>query len=293
MKKLVFLFAMVLIAGFVMAQKTTTLVQSGNSNIATVDQMACLSGAVNSIFATQSGNWNTLTTFQKGWDNNIDLLQSGDHNTADMTQETCDFGTSHGYNTAKVVQYGDANTANLSQMEEDGGLADIDYVGGWLPLPILPERDRSINEATTTQSGNSNTYNLAQGRENYIPDNTSYLTQSGNSNAADIDQLGFNNYSEIRQTGDWNTADLLQDGADISLTAVNKDESYSWQIGVHSTLNVKQVGDVDEQLAESRQNGSGNTTNILQVGVTMQNVDAWQYGTDVIDIDQVDVEPEE
>lgn len=287
MKKLVFLFAMVLIAGFVMAQKTTTLVQSGNSNIATVDQMACLSGAVNSIFATQSGNWNTLTTFQKGWDNNIDLLQSGDHNTADMTQETCDFGTSHGYNTAKVVQYGDANKADLSQMETDGDGGDAWILG----YPVVLEMDRSINLANATQSGNSNSYTLKQGRDEYIPDNTSYLVQSGNSNNADVDQLGFNNYSEIRQTGDWNTADLLQDGADISLSAVNTDKSYSWQTGVHSTLNVKQVGDVDEQLAESVQNGSANTTNILQVGKTVQNVNAWQYGTDVIDVDQVDVEP--
>ena len=287
MKKLVFLFAMVLFAGFAMAQKTTTIVQSGNSNTATVDQMASMSGDVNSIFATQSGDWNGLTTVQKGWDNNIDLMQSGNHNTADMTQETCDFGENNGYNTAKVVQYGNNNTANLSQEETDGNGADV-WVMGIFPVPGT-EMDRSINEATATQSGDHNTYNLEQGRDEYIPDNTSYLVQSGNSNTADVDQLGFKNYSEIRQRGDWNNADLFQDGADFINGSM--DESYSWQTGAHSTLNVKQVGEVDEQLAESKQNGGNNTTTILQVGFTEQNVNAWQYGTDVIDVDQVDVEP--
>ena len=287
MKKLIFLFAMVLAVSFAMAQKTTTIVQSGVNNVATVDQMACMSGDANYIFATQSGNNNELTTFQKGWDNNIDLMQSGNNNSADMTQETCDYGTGHGLNTAKVVQRGNGNNADLSQMETDGNDAD----GWFFGIPVVPEQDRSINLADAVQSGNANNYTLNQGREAYIPDNTSYLVQSGNRNMADLNQLGFNNYSEIRQPGSLNEAGLLQTGADISILSYNMDESFSWQTGARNKLEIKQVGDVDEQLAESRQNGVANETTILQVGYTVQNVDAWQAGSaDVIDVDQIDEE---
>lgn len=289
MKKLIFLFAMVLAVSFAMAQKTTTIVQSGVNNVATVDQMACMSGDANFIFATQSGNNNELTTFQKGWDNNIDLMQSGNNNNADMTQETCDFGENHGFNTAKVVQRGNGNNADLSQMETAGDGIDWGSFMGF-PVPGV-ELDRSINLADAVQSGNANNYTLNQGREAYIPDNTSYLVQSGNRNMADLNQLGFNNYSEIRQPGNLNEAELLQTGADISILSYNMDESYSWQTGARNKLEVKQVGDVDEQLAESRQNGVANETSILQVGYTVQNVDAWQAGSaDVIDVDQIDEE---
>lgn len=289
MKKLILFFAMVFAVSMVMAQKTTTLVQAGVNNTADVTQMACLSGDDNFIIATQSGNYNGLTTLQVGWNNDIDLKQSGNHNTADMTQETCDYDESHGYNTAKVLQNGHNNTANLSQMEEDGGLTDIGYVWGF-PVPINPEMDRSINVADATQSGNSNSYTLNQGRQTHIPDNESYLVQSGAYNGADINQLGFDNYSEIRQPGYDNAADLLQEGPTLFASS-SMDVSKSWQTGSLNGLIVKQTGEVDEQLAISRQDGYQNQTEITQVGFTVQNVDARQDGNgDVVNVSQIDFE---
>lgn len=297
MKKLVFLFAMVFAVGMVMTQKTTNLFQSGNNNSADVTQIS--SSGENFINASQTGDGNSLKTFQLGWENELELYQGGNYNTADLKQFTLDKDEIHGYNDAEVIQKGDHNTASLSQKEVDPN--DTDDGGEWVWDPQWwnwfheeyipnPEEDRSVNEASATQSGDNNSYTLNQGRQALQPDNESYLVQSGNNNTAILTQLGIQNESEIRQTGDGNNAELLQISADRN-NEYNYSESFSWQTGAYNSLEVTQTGEFDEQYAESTQNGNNNSTTITQIGVEEQTVDAYQKGTsDQLEVNQVDDE---
>ncbi|MEI8084821.1 MAG: hypothetical protein WCG93_01265 [Paludibacter sp.] len=280
MKKLSFILAMVLGTGMVMAQKTTDLYQGGSGNYANITQTASISNLdINTINAVQAGSSNSLYTAQKGWDNNIDLKQTGSSNEAAMTQETGDLFLFTGKNTANVVQGGgSSNYAKLTQSEEAGNGSD-----GFL----LPEYDRSKNYAKATQSGDANTYVLNQGSQVKIPNNESYLVQSGNGNYATIDQKGIKNFSDIKQYANNNNSILNQTGSDFLHTGTY-DTSYSNQEGNNNGLTITQTGEVDNQLAESIQNGTGNETRINQVANTVQNVKSWQYNHDSIIIKQVD-----
>lgn len=280
MKKLIFLFAMVLTAGMVMAQQTTWVTQSGDRNVANITQDATVSGHSSAIYAVQSGDWNELNTYQHGMDNYIELKQFGERNTADMKQYTKDVRATSGNNTADIYQRGNYGTANLIQKEAN--------TGGW---------DFDRNLATAIQSGNHNNYNLEQGRISqlsdlpYVPTNTSFLTQSGNRNNAGIDQAGRYDYSEIVQNGDRNTARLQQIGIDPDdgeVSVLYSDvRSYSWQRGTSNLLNIEQKNSPSLESVESVQNGYANTTNVTQTGINLQEVTSIQRGTaDIINVVQ-------
>jgi len=284
MKKFSFILAMVLATSFAMAQKITTIIQSGTSNWADVTQVAAFDD--NSIFATQSGNLNELTTNQTGWNNYLELAQTGNGNTASMKQKTMDDGVLvYGHNTAKVLQQGNLNGATLDQSEVTGGAND-----GHLLFITLPEWDRSINYADATQTGNNNNYKLTQGSQVYIPQNYSALTQKGNKNVADLDQTGIKNYSIVKQYDTWNYANLFQTGGRY-LPAATFDDSYSEQYGSGNSIDILQIGAVDRQYAESYQDGSNNLTKIKQLGDVPQRVFAVQAGTaDGLVVSQFDVD---
>jgi len=289
MKKFSFILALVLATSFAVAQKITTVIQSGVSNWAEVTQVAGFDD--NSIFATQSGSLNTLTTSQTGWNNYLELEQSGHNNTATSTQKTIDDGVTHfGHNAVKVLQDGCTNSATVAQSEVTGGAND-----GRIPHSpvVFPEWDRSINFSDATQTGHNNGYKLTQGSQVYIPQNYSVLTQKGDKNTADIDQVGIKNYSMIKQYDTRNYANLFQTGAvnNPKVVPLTFDDSYSEQYGSNNGLDIVQIGGVDRQYAESYQAGSNNTTKIQQIGDVPQTVLAVQDGTaDGLVVKQSDVE---
>lgn len=263
MKKVSLIFAMVLAVSFAMAQKTTWVTQAGTNNLADVMQTS-FDGDATSIYATQSGDWNTLNTEQRGFNNYLELMQSGDHNLANMKQFT---KGSPNMNTAVITQDGDLNKANLTQKED--------------PLDFP---DDSKNKATATQSGDYNSYVLNQGGNEWSPTNEQYLTQSGDANNALIDQFGYTDYSEIRQLGNWNTTKLDQTAGQGGAGTAT---SNSWQQGTNNLLNILQDYDPSQQIANSIQNGVSNTTNIGQEGNGLQKVVSQQLGSDIIKVTQI------
>ncbi|MDD3319948.1 MAG: hypothetical protein PHS59_00695 [Paludibacter sp.] len=285
MKKLSLILGMVLAVSMVMAQTVkTTIGQYGVRNEANVTQEACLSGCPTIIMAVQTGSWNVLNTSQTGMDNYIELRQGGVQNEANMEQLTCDIawegsGSTGGKNTADIYQTGTYGEANLSQMEK------VDVV----EPPANP--DLSTNVARASQSGNDNTYNLDQGRRTWKPTNFSTLAQTGNRNMADIDQFGATNYSDIKQYGMYNDAFLDQHNYNPTNGSVPWwSKSYSTQVNKGNFLDVYQHGNANLQYAESTQNGNANETDIKQVSMQTQLVAAVQYGTDIINITQIDQE---
>lgn len=276
MKKLSLIFALVFAVGFVMAQKTTWVTQSGTSNVATINQDAGLAGGYdqNAIFAVQSGNYNALTTLQSGKDNYLELAQSGTGNSATMEQATKATLPAGGVNNAFISQGGVSNAATLIQ--------------GQNPLDALGY-NHSTNTAHATQSGQNGSYVLNQGMlgNGYDPKNTQFLTQSGISNTADLNQKGYTNYSEVLQSGNYNAADLDQADAAMN-SSVIWDKSFSTQIGTSNLLDVYQHGNPGLQEATSNQNGVSNKTNIKQLSWNKQDVVSQQSGTgDVINVTQI------
>lgn len=277
MKKIIILFTMVLAVSMANAQQTTWVTQTGYDNTANVTQEACISGLSSAIYGVQTGTWNTLNATQTGMNNYIELRQDGARNVADMKQSTCDFpGTTiGGNNSADIYQSGNYGTANLVQKEVSGG--------GW---------DFDVNYANAVQSGSHNNYNLQQGRVifganvPYIPKNTSLLRQSGYANDAGIMQGGKTDYSEIRQTGTWNRADLHQRGIDQDGPSNYSEAiSYSWQTGARNTLDILQDNNPNVESVNSVQSGSYNITNVEQIGKLVQNVVSAQHGShDVINV---------
>lgn len=273
MKKIIFLFAMVLTAGMVMAQQNVWVTQTGYGNTANITQDAERSGVTSSIFAVQSGTWNALNANQLGETNYIDLKQTGANNIAEMKQLTREIHGPGGTNTANVLQSGNANTANLTQREDNQGGYDF-----------------SVNYVNAVQSGNNNNYNLNQGRPGlfpYIPNNTSLLIQAGYANSAVMNQSGRHDYSEIRQSGNWNSALLDQRGIDQGDVAPVSSwaRSFSWQTGSNNSLGIQQAYHLNNEYAESYQNGTANTTNITQIGFSIQDVISVQHGSgDIINV---------
>lgn len=264
MKKLVFLFAMVLAVSMAMAQKIATVTQNGNYNTADVFQNS-MDGDANSIYATQSGDFNDLITEQRGNNNYLELTQGGDFNEAIMEQYSK--GTAPNLNNALLVQSGLWNEATLSQKED--------------PLNFP---DNSHNVGRMTQSGNNNSYALNQGGNEWNPLNENYLVQSGNDNEANVDQFGYTDFSDIRQFGTSNEASLIQTAGQGGAGTAT---SYSVQLGTDNQLDILQDYDPLSQYANSYQNGVGNTTNIRQEGNGAQTVVAVEDGTDAIFIEQI------
>jgi hypothetical protein len=264
MKKLIFLFAMVFAVSMAMAQKTTTVTQTGDNNTANVFQNS-MDGDANFIYATQSGDFNNLISEQRGGNNYLSLDQSGDFNNAIMEQYTKDVAPN--LNNALIVQSGDWNEATLTQKED--------------PLNFP---DNSHNVSHATQSGDNNAYTLNQGGNEWSPLNENFLVQSGNDNAALIDQFGYTDYSEISQLGNSNDAYLTQTAGQGGAGTAT---SYSYQEGTGNLVDILQDYDPSSQYANSHQNGIGNITNIDQQGNGTQTVDALQEGSDAINITQI------
>lgn len=165
MKKLSFIFAMVFAASFAMAQHVEVTTQTGNDNVANVNQgFGVPAGPV------LPGNISKVT-------------QTGDLNIADVDQINNGYGGSE--HNAEVISLGNSNYAKINQELQDRGNAIIDQLG-----------DR--NDAKIHQNGN---FGLA---EPINPPYDAYAKQRGNDNDIVIDIYGTNSTAWAVQFGDGN-----------------------------------------------------------------------------------------
>lgn len=209
MKKLSFILAMVLGTGMAMAQKTTTITQSGNNNDAFVTQNAIYSGDVTTIHAFQTGTLNELTTDQTGLDNHLDLTQGngGGNNTATMTQ------LSENYEIAEIWQTSNSNTATLTQNGASNKYAYLDQLSN-SNLGTITQNDGGVQYARLQQFGdlNTGTINQNDGGQQWVD-----LTQRGlyvfanYDNRAYINQVGFQ-LQDVKayQTGNYDYSNIKQ-----------------------------------------------------------------------------------
>jgi len=248
MKKVIFLFAMVLAVSFAMAQNTLNVAQTGSENDANVNQV----GTEIYMDVVSTGNGNEVNVNQIGTELNV----------ADPTVS--------GY----VHQTGDANEATLSQdgqkidfkIDQQGGLnkAQVDQSGSWLQDETLGLKQIRTGEkgniADIKQANSLQSLDVLQrGSNNRITSD-----QKGNTNQFSAYQLGEDNKAEIRQDGtnnfhDWNDKvnnNLRQQG--------NLNEAYINQFGNSGQFFVQQIGNSNKTNFQFE--GDGNWANIMQYG---------------------------
>lgn len=203
MKKVIFLFAMVFVVTFAMAQNTAVVNQTGNSHDASV---------------AQTGDLNGATVDQFGGNNNyIDVVSTGNRNVVDVDQNGTDINAANVGLYGYVHQTGNENNAKLDQegSKIDGKIDQINgfntavvtQTGTWLQLEshgLVQERayGDAGNEAYLTQTNSYQSLNASQyGSANILRSN-----QSGNKNQFSAFQDGISNYAEITQSGSDNFA---------------------------------------------------------------------------------------
>ncbi len=281
MKKISLVLVGLFAIGFVMAQNTTNLTQTGGNQNATIGQTGANSAAV-----TQSTD--------DGMAQRANVSQNGT-NALTITQTESGAAT-NGFSipvqTADVVQDGAGNTGTISQTESGSGdkylsSVKLDQLGG----------DNNISHQTTVAPGsnsgltvigyqlgslNNITQNITSGYTEYFKaeqrgdKNTATQTgsgsnadgtiyQQGNENTATQVLAGMNNgYSRtgmlIRQIGGNNTA--TQDFWGSGYNAGNSGETYQW--GSNNTAN--QTGDGHHFTSIVTQNGDVNTATVNQNG---------------------------
>ena len=268
MKKLVFLFAMVLAISVAMAQTTANTAeteQDGNQNKVLVKQI----GDLNEAESHQYGDENKASVVQTG-DENIGIADqlNGNKNDASVLQ---DGNTNEGYIAQGMLEdfYGytsstmtaHRNNASLNQVG-NGNLGDVVQVG-------------NDNSTDIDQVGDNNDAYSYQGwaygfwGETYA---TSHL--SSYSSVVDISQLGNGNYGAVWQYGgNNNEANISQDGntntASVAQGFIYTDGAYDFTYPVYNTkdnfVSIDQLG--DDNVGKVFQLGDGNSFKLNQTGV--------------------------
>lgn len=200
--------------------EVNTQAGSGNSIVgyAAHDGTAS-SDAVMESFSTQSGAGNMATISQNGTSNTIGFTQSGMNNTASLTQDLDSTNS-----TMNVSQNdGDNNNVTASQTGTDG--SDMNIIISQSADSATPNSD---NQVTTHQNASFSNMmvtidgsdNIAQLTQDFAATAGSdmYLTQTGNSNSADMSQYGDGNTMLLAQSSDSNIALLKQYGTADSMT---------------------------------------------------------------------------
>ncbi len=258
MKKVIFLFAMVLAVSMAMAQNTANTHSIGNSNQVSVDQIGSnnLVGRVATgllgdavTYSSQTGNENKATVSQIGASNKSFFEQGvsyrypgtylpGDKNEIIITQ-------TGNVNSAGGYSLGNRNIVNMTQNGNN------DYAGHWLW--------GNDNKATISQTGNNENWAYASANSS---NNTSVITQVGYKNDGSTSQgwIGYawhdQNTATISQTGNYNKSSLV-DGTSI-LPALPGYTSDLWGFGIQQ-YGFQNVGSVT-------QNGNSNEGAIYQYG---------------------------
>ena len=255
MKKLTFLFAVILVSGLTMAQTNLSQIsQTDQSQTAVVDQQ----GGYTNSFIIQSNQGNNATVTQiKTSEDPTDVIfstinQSGKRNQATVIQNHNRGGAYPGA--------GGLIEATIGQSGNDNNATQIQG----------PHSQIGSSYANIMQSGNSNEAYQIQVRYG----NTAYLTQSGSNNtgrqAQDTqlpdDATGSVNSATLTQSGNWNTGEQVQNGW--------SNEAYLEQSGNHNTAYQTQTSWQSEVIAI--QSGNNNLSEQTQIGnlnsaITVQN----------------------
>jgi hypothetical protein len=270
MKKLIFLFAMVFAVSMAMAQHTSTVLETGDNNTATVTQGfdgggLAMPGNISDVEQLGDGNDAVVVQTNNGFggqQHNSEILQTGDDNAASVEQRNAT-------GNAIINQIGSRNTANVLE----SGNFDVPHpAGGLSPYDAYVLQTGDDNTVSMTifgdgsssaaiQDGNNNliTQQLGQGVGEKVYRSSAYANQLGDRNeasqvmegqgfAGDID-VAFER-ERIWQTGDDNFALQLQTDnalpASVNYAEVrqtgNENESWQYQTGTWNDSRVAQDG---------------------------------------------------
>lgn len=307
MKKLTFLFAMVFVAGFAMAQNTATVAETGNLNKSNVDQ----TGSLNSAVITQIGDNNDAATADKYASSLFGVLtgtkgiiQNGSGNSGTIYQENQLQGFVSAGPIAGMGQYGNNNSASISQkgksawMQEyawakqtGDGNTSIQIQNGYQYSHILQisgeqsgqqlvgnfgktEQLQGYNlKANILQIGKRNhAYQLQTKLSAWNYDNLAEATQTGNDNTSNQYQYGSSNTAKTIQQSNWNTTNLTQSG-DNNFTSVLQ------KTGDYNVVNLSQTRGADANIL---QDGDHNTLMGLNADPMATSLDG-----STLDLDQI------
>ena len=260
MKKLIFLFTMVLAVSMAMAQtnNTSEVSQSGVKQTATVDQQG-MGDNTSYVIQASANNVATVKQINPIFDGSIDeddnlssVVQTGARNNADVSQThdhgQGDYAGPGGLLEATIYQSGDNNKAwqiqgGANQM--GASTASIDQSGD--RNEAWQKQLKYYNRAYITQSGNANRAEQAQDTE--LPEigsaNFASINQSGNNNFAIQEQQGWSNNVLATQSGSGNRSEQFQhnnswlSNAYVVQAGNNNDASQS-QVGNLNTANIEQ-----------------------------------------------------
>lgn len=271
MKKILFLFGMLLASGFCFAQSNIANVnQSNDSQTATINQ----DGFRNRSYTNQSNLLNVAEVTQENhntksytdgdgnvfyFDNLAETNQSGQRNEAVIDQvadgtvaQSNTIGTLH----AIVNQSGNDNKS--LQVQGPNGQQGISYaeIGQSGNRNFASQHQlRYANTARLFQSGSDNTGMQAQDatilEEEEGSANNAYLEQSGNGNTATQDQDGWSNTATAYQSGNNNSLVQLQrDYSWMSIAYANQSGSWNQatqdQMGLLNYGKIEQASDVNK-----------------------------------------------
>ncbi len=273
MKKLIFLFAMVLAVSMAVGQIDTT-------NVATTDQ----DGSSNEALVKQIGDENFGESHQYGNTNKAKVIQTGNENIGVADQLRGD------RNEAYVNQDGSSNKGYIQQGLTSDYYAD--YVPGGAEVAPAYNMYANDNDATVTQIGggnyssvgqwgnNNDGFSLQQGDEN-----TTYIFQGwegtwwggpalySTNSIVDVKQYQNGNETNVWQYGgNNNKVYVTQDGMDnlVSVTQgwIYTDLNYDFTAPKYNTKNnytaIKQTG--SENKAKMMQIGDNNLFKLTQSG---------------------------
>lgn len=260
MKKLVILFAMVFAVSMAMAQHTSTVLETGVNNSATITQGFDGGGA--------------------SLEGNISFVeQIGDNNDADVTQTNNGFGGQH--HESAIYQTGNTNDASVEQRNATGN-AFVDQNGNGNIANVLesgnfdlphPAAGLAPYDAYVLQTGNNNTVNMGI----YGDRSASAAIQVGDNNiitqslGQDVGEKVYQSSAYANQLGDRNEAIQIMEGQGF---AGNIDVLFEreriWQTGNDNYARQLQTDDGLTTIY---------TTNYAEVRQTGDNNDSWQTQT--------------
>lgn len=275
MKKLVFLFAMVLVAGFAMAQ-TTVIDQTtvGDPNGSTQDAIVSQTGSslVKITQLTEKTQHNTSPAEVAIFNHRAEVKQSGGNdNTIVVKQVATGLINGTGTNTTYAEQKGKKNSLKQTQISGN-------YTSGGMVF-------------TSKQVGESNIAEQFSKKTNGVFD----ISQDGKQNEAYQKTTGEktgNLIADIKQVGNKNMATQLfhgqnvrNAGAEIVQTADNNEAKQEFDLGVDgvtygssensSKALIKQTD--NNNYAYQKQVGKGSYQEIIQSGVSNE-ASMWSYG---------------
>lgn len=276
MKKLTALFVILLFtAGMTFAQSNDTMVeQTGDDNKATIEQIGPdneasitqadgASATVNQFGSTV--NEGNITFLDQAGENIASIQQEGDNDTR-IWQGTSAYSSSAGMasgNTVTVVQSGDNRDTGVGPLQgvwifqgTDAGKAtnsdasvsqDGDDNYATIFQGIFGGGNATDLEANVVQDGNNNEGNIRQAQNAISYGDEATLTQNGSENFSSIFQ-GFgggssseNNTAKVTQTGNYNWAGSIYQGADLGGTGIGSGTG----IAANNTATVIQSGSGD------------------------------------------------